>query len=106
MPNPPNLEFVMELHAQLEPPLDLGMTPAGHRRMVGIRGGRFEGPAMRGEILAGGADWQVLRSDGVMVVEARVMTVTSAHHDSTGICARRSESTTVRSPETSSSTRE
>ena len=30
----------------------------------------------------------------VMVVEARVMTVTSAHQDSTGICAASSLSTT------------
>ena len=71
MAKPPSLEFVMELRAELDPPLDLGMTPAGHRRSVSLCGGRFEGPRLRGEVLAGGADWQVLRSDGAMVLEAR-----------------------------------
>ncbi len=41
----------------------------------------------------------------VMVVEARVITVTSAHHDSTGICAASSLSATLRRPATSASTR-
>ncbi len=41
----------------------------------------------------------------VMVVEARVITVTSAHHDRTGICAASSLSATPRRPATSASTR-
>ena len=41
----------------------------------------------------------------VMVVEARVSTETTAHHDSTGICAPSRRSTTLRSPSTSASTR-
>ena len=41
----------------------------------------------------------------VMVVEARVITVTSAHHDSTGICIASSWSATKRSPCTSASIR-
>jgi hypothetical protein len=39
------------------------------------------------------------------VVEARVITATTAHHDSTGICAASRRSTTSRSPDTSASTR-
>ena len=41
----------------------------------------------------------------VSVVPARVSTVATAHHDSTGICARKSEFTTLFRPDTSSSTR-
>src|SRR4051794_23780762 len=41
----------------------------------------------------------------VIVVEARVMTVTRAHHDSTGICAASNWSATERRPFTSDSTR-
>ena len=41
----------------------------------------------------------------VMVVEARVITVTSAHHDSTGICTASSLSATKRRPCTSASMR-
>ena len=44
-------------------------------------------------------------TSSVMVVEARVSTVMIAHHDSTGICAPSSRSTTMRSPITSASTR-
>jgi hypothetical protein len=41
----------------------------------------------------------------VIVVDARVITVTSAHHDNTGICAASNLSTTKRTPCTSASTR-
>ena len=41
----------------------------------------------------------------VMVVDARVMTVTSAHHDNTGICTESSLSATKRRPCTSASMR-
>ena len=38
--------------------------------MVYITGGTFEGPQMRGELI-GGADWQILRSDGTLELDAR-----------------------------------
>ena len=31
----------------------------------------FEGPKIRGRVVPGGADWQYVRSDGVLVVDAR-----------------------------------
>jgi hypothetical protein len=34
-------------------------------------GGNFEGPALRGEVLPGGADWNLTRPDGVAEVWAR-----------------------------------
>ena len=73
----PSLAFVMELAIELAPALDLGVTPAGFRRMVPITGGRFEGPKIRGDVLPGGADWQILRNDGVLHVEARYALRTS-----------------------------
>ena len=71
MPSPPELEFAFELVAQVGVPLDLGVTPRGHRRIVAVNGGRFEGPALRGRILPGGADWQILRADGAAELDAR-----------------------------------
>lgn len=50
--------------------VDLGPGPAGHRRVVSIRGGSCEG-RLAGTILPGGADWQVVREDGVIEIEAR-----------------------------------
>jgi hypothetical protein len=50
--------------------VDLGPGPAGHRRVVAITGGSCEG-RLAGAILPGGADWQVVRDDGVIEIEAR-----------------------------------
>jgi hypothetical protein len=67
---PPPLEFVCEVKAALRAPLEVGPTPSGLRRIVDIAEGRFEGPLLRGTILAGGADWQILRTDGVAELQA------------------------------------
>ena len=42
--------------------LDLGDVGKGGRRIVPIVGGDFSGPKMRGKVLPGGADWQVIRA--------------------------------------------
>jgi hypothetical protein len=67
----PTLEFTFAAHVLIGPPLDLGDVGKGGRRIVPIVGGEFSGPNMRGRVLAGGADWQVLRGDGVSELEAR-----------------------------------
>jgi hypothetical protein len=64
------LEFLFELSAEVGELVSLGPCPVGERRMVSIDGGRFEGPAMRGTII-GGADWQILRGDGALELDAR-----------------------------------
>ena len=51
--------------------VSMGMGPLGERRVVTILGGSFEGPALRGEVLPGGADWQIARADGVLDLDAR-----------------------------------
>jgi hypothetical protein len=50
---------------------ELGETPHGRRRIIGITGGRFAGERLSGRVLAGGADWQVIRADGVADLDAR-----------------------------------
>ena len=50
---------------------ELGETPLGRRRIIGITGGRFSGERLSGLVLAGGADWQVIRADGVADLDAR-----------------------------------
>lgn len=59
------------LKAEVADPFDFGATPAGHRRVINIVGGSFSGPRLSGTVLAGGADWQILREDGTAVLEAR-----------------------------------
>jgi hypothetical protein len=71
VPPPPGLEFAFEAVAEIGAPQDLGLTPHGRRRIIPVLGGRFEGPSIRGRILPGGADWQILRSDGAAELDAR-----------------------------------
>jgi hypothetical protein len=68
---PPKLAFIFAARVTVDAPLDLGDVGKGVRRIVPIIGGDFSGPRLRGEVLPGGADWQVLRSDGVAELEAR-----------------------------------
>ena len=64
-------EFLCKIEVALEPVRDLGETPLGRRRIIGITGGTFSGPRLSGRVLAGGADWQLIRSDGVAFLDAR-----------------------------------
>ncbi len=68
---PPKLEFIFEAHVTVDKPQELGDIAKGGRRIVPITGGDFAGPALRGTVLPGGADWQILRGDGVAELEAR-----------------------------------
>lgn len=63
-------EFLFNLSAEVGELISLGAGPLGERRVVYIGTGSFEGPAMRGELI-GGADWQILRSDGALELDAR-----------------------------------
>lgn len=66
----PQLEFVCELKVLVAAPMVVGETAHGVRRVIPITGGTFEGPKMKGDIVNGGADWQIVRKDGVAELEA------------------------------------
>jgi hypothetical protein len=66
-----NLRSLFRAEITLAPPQELGATPLGRRRIIGITGGRFAGERLSGRVLAGGADWQVIREDGVADLDAR-----------------------------------
>ena len=65
------LQGLFKAEIELAPPQELGAGPLGRRRIVGITGGRFFGERLSGRVLAGGADWQVIRTDGVADLDAR-----------------------------------
>lgn len=67
----PTLELAFRVEARLGPLEDHGPTRAGHRRIIPVIGGTIRGPELDAEILPGGADWQILRADGAVDVEAR-----------------------------------
>lgn len=49
---------------------DIGVTAKGIRKVIPILGGTFEGDGLKGVILPGGADFQLVRPDGVAEIEA------------------------------------
>jgi hypothetical protein len=61
---------LLKIHVTLEPVRDLGDTPLGRRRIIGITGGSFTG-RLQGRVLPGGADWQIIRADGTADLDAR-----------------------------------
>lgn len=72
----PELLPAFEVDADLGRLEDHGITRAGHRRVIPIIGGTIRGE-IDAEILPGGADWQVLRTDGAVDVGARYSARTS-----------------------------
>jgi len=66
----PRFEFVYECDATLAPAVELGKTVEGQRRIIPITGGTVRGPKIRAELLHGGWDWNLSRSDGAGSVEA------------------------------------
>ena len=72
----PQLERLLQVTVTLDPALEVGTLSVGARRIINITGGHFtgrhaKGTAMMGKVLPGGADWQLVRPDGVAVLEAR-----------------------------------
>jgi len=58
------LEPLFDYHANLAAALDVGAGPYGHRLIVEVAGGAFEGPRLKGRIREGGcADWLTMADD-------------------------------------------
>ena len=55
----PQLEFALQLKVTLGDSYDVGDTQHGQRIVIPITGGTFEGPAIKGTIINGGADYQL-----------------------------------------------
>jgi hypothetical protein len=69
---------LFRIEADLGEITEVGATPYGGRRVIEILGGRVSGARLSGRILSGGADWQILRSDGVADIQARYVIETDA----------------------------
>lgn len=53
----------------------IGATAAGHRGIAPVRGGRFVGERLSGEVVPG-HDWFVTRADGTLVIDVRLTLTT------------------------------
>ena len=66
-PSTPQLAFVFEETVALADGIPVGPTPLGIRNIVPITGGTFSGPGdgsgIKGEIIPGGWDWQLIHAD-------------------------------------------
>ena len=71
------LQHLFKAEISLAAAQELGATPQGRRRIIGITGGRFAGERLSGRVVPGGADWQVVRADGVADLDARYTLETS-----------------------------
>lgn len=68
----PRLTQIYRLEATLAPPLELGETAQGHRRVLPLTGGTFSGPQISGRLLPGAsADWQIILPDRTALGDIR-----------------------------------
>jgi hypothetical protein len=67
----PATELAIELNVGISPAVVVGASSHGTRQFIPITGGRFIGAnGFKGEVMPGGADWQLRRPDGVTEVTA------------------------------------
>lgn len=52
-------EFLFDITATLDTPIEIGKTPFGERIIYPVTGGEFEGPRIKGKVLANGGDWLI-----------------------------------------------
>ena len=73
-PNPPPLHWMCSVTCEVGAVVSLG-GPAKHgeRRFVPILSGSVQGPELSGELIEGGADWQVQRADGATEISAHYL---------------------------------
>lgn len=86
--------------------IDFGNTPFGTRHIDLLGPGSFEGPRLRGEVLAGGMDQKLVRADGAMTPNVRLalrtdddalihMYYTGVRHGSPAVMQRIADGETV-----------
>lgn len=67
---PPAFQPLCRIEVDVGEVVSLGRVPQGERRYVPLLGGRVLGPGLQGIVMPGGVDWQLLRDDGVLEIQA------------------------------------
>jgi hypothetical protein len=72
---PPSTQLIYEAEVETAERQELGPSPLGQRFQINILGGSFSGASpigrpLRGRVLPGGADRQLLRPDGIRELDA------------------------------------
>jgi hypothetical protein len=68
-------EFLLDFVLDAQPPSSLAI-PGGDRLIVGIVGGTFQGPKLKGTVTGPGGDWIVRRPDGSNLLDVRALFLT------------------------------
>jgi len=66
-------EFLFTITVTVTQLHDVGETPFGTRHVDLLGGGTFEGPRLRGTVLPGGIDQKLVRADGAMTPNVRMV---------------------------------
>ncbi|KAJ9658482.1 hypothetical protein H2198_003634 [Neophaeococcomyces mojaviensis] len=67
----PELVPYFTLHVELSTPYTIGSTLHGERRFIPITGGIIDGPQLKGKILPGGGDWNLVQPNGIVHLMAK-----------------------------------
>ena len=71
------VDFLFRLDARILAPVPVSPGPQGDRLIIGVDGGRFEGPALRGDIVPGASsEWATTRGDGSVKADVRLLLLT------------------------------
>lgn len=66
----PRVEFAFEFRVTLAPAVVVGDTLFGRRQFIGITGGTIAGPKLKGEVMSGGWDYQLVTTQGCASLSA------------------------------------
>lgn len=66
-------EFMWDAKVKIANMINVGESKSGVRRVIPISGGTFTGPKIKGEVLPGGEDSQLVRPDGDTELNARYL---------------------------------
>lgn len=93
--------FLFKMEAQLDTPIPINGAPQGSRLIIGVPGGSFEGPKLKGTLIGGpGSEWATAREDGSMKADVKLLLETDdgAHilMQYQGIVSTENEKTKVR----------
>ncbi len=66
--------FLFKMEALLDKPVPINGAPQGSRLIIGVPGGTFEGPKLKGTLVGGpGSEWATAREDGSMKADVKLL---------------------------------
>jgi hypothetical protein len=66
------VEFLYTIHLDTGAPVMVTNGPAGTKVIAPVVGGSFEGPRVRGAVVAPGGDWVTVGAEGQMTLDVRL----------------------------------